>query len=566
MKRVVDRLVDALAQINIDTYFIVTGGAIAPFVDAVSSKNYYCFQHEQAAVMAAEGYFRASGKIPVVLVTSGPGFQNVVNGVCGCWFDSIPCLVVSGQVNIEESLDKITSRPRQVGFQEMNIVGMISEFTKFATRITSLDSVPEVFSTALSSAFSGRMGPAVIDFPVNIQMMDFNEFYIKIQNDPVVYTQVPDVKTLLSNSQRPLVIIGNGARKSQKLVDWISVPFVTTWAAIDIISHDHPLRVGCHGVYGDRVSNYAIQNADLLVILGSRLDTRQTGGKLHLFSQHSKKIMVDIDEDEIHKLDERGIKIDVPIVGTVESFIEQVTVEPRKEWCDIINNWKKNFGIESTRKGNVYPFLSNLPLPDECIVIPDQGGNLIWTMQNIKVHSNIKVFTNLGNSSMGWALPAAIGAAIANKGVPIVCIEGDGGIQMNIQELLTIAKLGLPITIIILNNQGYGIMKQFQDSYFGGRYTATSSSDVYGKPEGVDFVEIARAYGIEAHRTLDVKISTQGPVLYDVPIDADQKIFPKLEFGNSLENMTPYMTHLHKHMIVEPTKPNTENGWVFVKE
>jgi acetolactate synthase-1/2/3 large subunit len=566
MNRVVDRLVYALDAVHIDTYFLVTGGAIAPFVDAVSSKNYYCFQHEQAAVMAAEGYFRASGKIPVVLVTSGPGFQNVVNGVCGCWFDSIPCLIVSGQVNTEESLDKINSRPRQVGFQEMNIVGMISEFTKFATRIADAESVPKIFNQALSSAFSGRMGPAVIDFPVNIQMMVSDEFYIKIEKNIIVQTQIPDINTLISSSQRPLIIIGNGARMSQKLKDWLNIPFVTSWAAIDIISHDHPLRVGCHGVYGDRVSNYAIQNADLLIVLGSRLDTRQTGGKLRLFSQYSKKIMVDIDANEIYKLVERGIKIDVPIVGTVNSFIEQIVMEPRDDWCSTINRWKDSFGVEATRKGNVYPFLSNIPFPSECIVIPDQGGNLIWTMQTIKVHSNIKVFTNLGNSSMGWALPAAIGAAIANKDVPIICIEGDGGIQMNIQELLTIAKLGLPITIIILNNQGYGIMKQFQDSYFGGRYTATSSSDVYGKAAGIDFVEIARAYGIEAHRTLDVKISTKGPVLYDVPIDSDQKIFPKLEFGNSLENMTPYMSHLSKYMIVEPVKPSTGNKWVFVKE
>jgi acetolactate synthase-1/2/3 large subunit len=284
MNRVVDRLVDALSKIDIDTYFIVTGGAIAPFVDAVYLKRYFCFQHEQAAVMAAEGYFRTSGKIPVVLVTSGPGFQNTVNGVCGCWFDSIPCLVVSGQVNVNESLDKNTARPRQVGFQEMNIVKMISEFTKFSTKVTSPESVPEIFSSALSSAMSDRMGPAVIDFPVNIQMMDSVEFSIKIQKSIVPKTQLPDINKLISNSQRPLVIVGNGSRSSQKIKDWLNVPFVTTWAAIDIITHDHPLRIGCHGVYGDRVSNYAVQNADLLIVLGSRLDTRQTGGKLALFT------------------------------------------------------------------------------------------------------------------------------------------------------------------------------------------------------------------------------------------------------------------------------------------
>jgi acetolactate synthase-1/2/3 large subunit len=174
-----------------------------------------------------------------------------------------------------------------------------------------------------------------------------------------------------------------------------------------------------------------------------------------------------------------------------------------------------------------------------------------------------RLFTNLGNSSMGWALPAAIGAAIGTEGkVPIVCIEGDGGIQMNIQELRTLAALGLPVTVIVVNNQGYGIIRQFQDSYFGSRYTATSSAEVFGTSDGMDFTKIAEAYGIKGHKTLDVVVSTTTPVLYDAPIDSTQKIFPKLEFGNSLENMTPYRTDLHVHMIVKPVAPNAVSGWV----
>lgn len=555
-------IIEELANHGIDTYFLVTGGAIAPFVDAVGTSSrvkYYCFQHEQAAAMAAEGYYRASGKIGVVLVTSGPGVQNIVNGLCGCWYDSIPCLFITGQVSSKESLDTIHSRPRQVGFQEMPVIEMVKPFTKFASKIGNVNEVPVLFSLALTEMNNGRKGPAVIDFPVNLQMEMKTEKEVKftVRNRPDYTLGVTnDVYMAISKAQRPLVVLGNGARGTD-IVRWLNVPFVTSWAAIDMVSHDHPLRVGAHGVYGDRVANYAVQNADLLVILGSRLDTRQTGGNLKLFSRESKKIMVDIDMGEMRKLEERGMPIDIALQGTVAQFIQEVTMEPRPEWEATISEWKKEFGVEFPREGNVYPFLSSLKLPEECIIVPDQGGNMVWTMQSLRLNGKQKLFTNLGNSSMGWALPAAIGAAIGTGGrVPIVCIEGDGGIQMNIQELRTLAHYKLPVIVIVLNNQGYGIIRQFQDSYFDSRYIATSANDV----AGIDFLQIAKAYGISGQRTEDVSLAPR-PFLYDVPIDPKQKIIPKLEFGNALENMTPYRTDLHKHMIIPPFPPNIISGW-----
>jgi len=565
----ISALIDQLADNGIDTYFLVTGGAIAPYVDAIGQTarvKYYCFQHEQGAAMAAEGYYRASGKIGAVLVTSGPGAQNLINGICGCWFDSIPCLFITGQVNVKESLDSIESRPRQLGFQEMPVVSMVSTCSKFSCKINNVSEVASVFSNAIMSMTSGRPGPAVVDFPVNIQMdCAPDQFCFKIEKYSEPEVVIPsEVETLVREAKRPLVIVGNGARSAkEELAAWLNVPFVTTWAAVDMTSHDHPLRVGSHGVYGDRVANYALQNADLLIILGSRMDTRQTGGNLSLCSRESKRIMVDIDSEEIAKLGERGFPIHVPIIGSVASFIRQVSISSPHEWIDTLATWKEAFGVETTREGNVYPFLSNLNLPEECIIIPDQGGNLIWTMQTMRLNGKQRLFTNLGNSSMGWSLPAAIGASIGTNGkVPIVCIEGDGGIQMNIQELRTLASLGLPVSVIVLNNQGYGIIRQFQDSYFGSRYTATSSSDVFGTSDGIDFKKIAEAYGIQSFRSLEVEVTTSGPVLYDAPIDSTQKIFPKLEFGNSLENMSPYRTELHEHMIVKPVAPNAASGWV----
>lgn len=561
---IVERLVDSLADLDIDTYFLVTGGAIAPFVDAVGRSTrakYYCFHHEQAAAMAAEGYYRAGGKIAVVMTTSGPGAQNIINGLCGCWFDSIPVLFITGQVNAKESLDSIKSKPRQIGFQEMPIVSMVADCTKFSTKIENAQTVFAQFSTVLSAMVSDRPGPGLIDFPVNIQMEQSPDDSIKITKNIPLPTIITDAtRELIQSSKRPLLVLGAGARPIDP--EWLTVPFVTTWAAFDIVPHDHPMRVGCHGVYGDRVANYAIQNADLLIILGSRLDARQVGGNNSLFSRESNRIMVDIDPDEIEKCNERGLRIDVGIVAPVSSFVEQVKLDGRPVWFNTLNTWKSEFGTEITREGNVYKYLESIQLPDECIIIPDQGGNLIWTMQSLKLKGKQRLFTNLGNSSMGWSIAASIGAAIATGSkVPIVCIEGDGGIQMNIQELATIKSLQLPVTILVLNNTGYGIMRQFQDSYFSSRYTATSAKDVFGDADGLDFVKIAEAYGIEAKRTDVTPISNDKPILFDVPIVSTQKIFPKLEFGNSLENMTPFRNELHKFMIISPVQPNIPKGW-----
>ena len=570
---IVDHLIDTLANVNITHYFIVTGGAIAPFVDAVgrsSRAKYYCFQHEQAAAMAAEGYYRASGKIAVVLVTSGPGVQNILNGVCGCWYDSIPAIFISGQVNMNESLDSIKSIPRQVGFQECPVEYMFLSITKYSIKIKRSSEVGNIFQSALNLIRNGRRGPVLIDFPVNIQTEKaFEKFTL---NYEIFNTTAPSINidNYIKESKRPIVVLGNGARDSINTVKtWLetsNIPFVTSWAAADLVEHSNPLRIGYIGVYGDRIANFALQNADLVLILGSRMDTRQTGGNLQSCAREAIKIMVDIDKNEIDKLNERGFTINVPIVSSVEQFFNnnKACVKDNGEWINSINNLKKTYVSEPNRKdGDVYSILENIVFPKNCIIIPDCGGNLVWAMQSIKLNHTQKLFSNYGNSSMGYSLPAAIGAAIGtDKEVPIVCICGDGGIQMNIQELHTVSRLNLPITFIIINNLGYGIIRQFQDQYFGSRYTATSSEEVFGCENGLDIVKIATAYGISAQRSYDISISGSKPILYDVLIDPAQKIFPKLEFGNSLEHMYPYISSLNDHMIINKTDPIINVGWI----
>jgi acetolactate synthase-1/2/3 large subunit len=554
-----DYIIETLYLNGIDTYFVITGGAIVPFINAIARNpkvKYYCFQHEQSAAMAAEGYYRSCGKIAGVCVTSGPGVQNILNGVCGCWYDSVPAFFISGQVNTAEDLSNFVSKPRQTGFQEMPVADMFRDVTKESLHVPDVLKVRHTLTRLIQTMKTPRYGPVLMDLPVNIQMSSLEGLHpsrILSTRDHQKHTY--DISKFVQESKRPLVIFGHGVKladATKEALDFVEksgIPFLVSWGAFDICGTDHPLRLGSPGVYGDRYANYAIQNADLLISIGSRLDSRQIGGNASLFSKHSKKIMVDIDDHEITKMGEKGVNIDFRVNENVKDFLQNVIIGqiPNIEhWLTNLKLWKGKYSVEKAREGDsaVYDYLGDLfdKIEDDCIVIPDQGGNLVWTMQSAKLKEGQKLFTNFGNSSMGFALPAAIGAAIGS-GKKVYCIDGDGGFQMNVQELLTVKKYDLPIEIIILNNSGYGIIKQFQDSYFGSKYTATSKSDVFG--DEVDFVKIAEAYGVKTLR--------------DIPIPETQKIYPKLEFGNSLENMTPYIDFESDMLVPVPSKKKL--GW-----
>lgn len=565
-----DYIIETLYLNGIDTYFVITGGAIVPFINAIARNpkvKYYCFQHEQSAAMAAEGYYRSSGKTAGVVVTSGPGVQNLLNGVCGCWYDSVPAFFISGQVNTKEDLSNFKSKPRQTGFQEMPVAKMFEDVTKKSLHVPELGQLEGVLSELLTELKTPRYGPVLMDLPVNLQMTTIEDVNINLVTHSRRVTPQYDISKYVHNSQRPVIIFGHGVKlagaekEAIEFAEKTKIPFLVSWGAFDICGTDHPLRIGSPGVYGDRVANYAIQNADLIISIGSRLDSRQIGGSGPMFSVHSKKIMVDVDIHEINKMPEKDVPIDLGIVSDAKNFFDSVIIgvplgdgsgwgenrcKKYEIWLEKIYEWKRKYTQEKSREGDsaVYDYLDGFfnDLPDDCIVIPDQGGNLVWTMQSAKLKDGQKLFTNFGNSSMGFALPCAIGAAIGS-GKKVYCIDGDGGFQMNIQELLTVKKYDLPIEIIILNNSGYGIIKQFQDSYFNSKYIATSKSDVFG--DEVDFVKIAEAYGVKT--------------LQDIPIPETQKIYPKLEFGNSLENMTPYID-FEKDMVV-PVPPKKKLGW-----
>jgi acetolactate synthase-1/2/3 large subunit len=381
-----------------------------------------------------------------------------------------------------------------------------------------------------------------------------------------------DITEYIYKSKRPVVLFGHGVKlagaekEAMEFIKNTKLPFLVSWGAFDICGTNHPLRIGSPGVYGDRVANYTVQNADLIISIGSRLDSRQIGGNGPMFSPHSKKIMVDIDVEEINKMPEKGVKIDLGIVSDAKNFLKNVIVHSRDEpihpeynthdgnitfsriyiWVQKINEWRQKYSEEKSRESDsiVYDYLNVFfkSLPDDCIIIPDIGSNLVWTIQSAILKESQKLFTNLGNASMGFAIPAAIGAAIATN-LPIYVIIGDGGLQMNIQELQTIKTYNLPIHITVLDNGGYGMIKQFQDNYFKSNYCATSKTDLYNG--NVDFTRIADSYGI---KNFD-----------HVTIPETQRIYPKLMFGDSLENMSPYI-QFEDDMIVQ-VPPKKKQGW-----
>ena len=566
-----DYIIETLYLNGIDTYFVITGGAIVPFINAIAQNpkvKYYCFQHEQSAAMAAEGYYRASGKTAGVVVTSGPGVQNILNGVCGCWYDSIPAFFISGQVNTKEDLSNFKSKPRQTGFQEMPVAKLFEDVVKKSLYVPQLSHVGPILRELLLDLKTPRYGPVLMDLPVNLQMSSIEDVEpFEVVPHLQLGTTSYDISSYIHDSKRPVVIFGHGVKlagaekEAMEFIEKTQLPFLVSWGAFDICATDHPLRIGSPGVYGDRVANYAIQNADLVISVGSRLDSRQIGGSGPMFSVHSKKIMVDIDVEEINKMPEKGVKIDLSIVSDAKNFFDNAIIgvpigdgtgwddtpiTHRLLWTQKINEWKQKYSEEKSREGDsvVYDYLNGLfkSLPDDCIIIPDIGSNLVWTIQSAILKEGQKLFTNLGNASMGFAIPAAIGAAIATNR-PVYVIIGDGGLQMNIQELQTIKTYTLPIHVTVLDNGGYGMIKQFQDNYFKSNYCATSKTDLYNG--NIDFTRIADSYGI---KNFD-----------HVTIPETQRIYPKLMFGDSLENMSPYI-QFEDDMVV-PVPPKKKQGW-----
>jgi acetolactate synthase-1/2/3 large subunit len=585
---VAEYILKFLVSKKVSDVFLITGGAISFVVDEFSrNKNikYKCVAHEQAAAMMADAYSRVGKGLGATMVTSGPGAQNLVTGIACSWFDSIPVIHISGQVNsFELSSSHIsTKKVRQVGFQETDFVSIVKPITKFAYQLKNPNEIKYVLEKAFYLANEGRPGPVLIDIPMDFQRSKINLKKLqsfkspKKKNKKIILNNIYKVKDLLNKSIRPILVVGGGIRISksinelEKFLKKIDVPIVTTWSGLDTIDYNNKNYIGCIGVYGSRAANFAVQNSDLVLNLGSRLDTRITGGKPETFARSAKVVSIDIDENELNK--QRGLKIYLKINEDLSKFLSTFNLTLKKfkfsardDWKSICQKWKikypnvKNIYYKQKKFVNPYCFIDRLSekLNKKDIIITDDGGHLTWTIQAFKVKKGQRVFSAFGNSPMGYAFPAALGASIANKQQRIICIDGDGSIQINIQELQTMVANKLPVKLFVINNDGYGIIKQFQELYLKKRYEASIPSKGVTNP---DFNKISNAYGInyseiknnkQIDKILNKVLNSKRPEFINVIIDPNQKIIPKLQFGNPIEDLSPLLSRseFKKNMII----------------
>ena len=567
-----DYVLDFLVKKKVKKVFLITGGAISFMVDAFSRNKkikYISVAHEQGAAMMADSYSRLGPNFSCTMVTSGPGATNLLTGIACSYFDSIPSLHICGQVNTyeQQSSNKSTLNVRQVGFQETDIVNISKPITKFSYKLSNPNEIKYILEKSYNIATSGRPGPVLIDIPMDLQRVKINPRNLKSfkpekeKKIKKIDSKINFIIRQLKKSKKPVIILGGGIKyakaekKLQIFLKNLDVPIVTTWSGVDLIDHSNKKYIGNIGVYGSRAANFTIQNSDLFLSLGTRLDTRVTGGVPKNFARKAKKIMVDIDRNELNK--KRGLKIDHKVQDNVKNFIERFINKnshkiSKRKWLNRCFDWKnkyplvqKNFAKDK-KFVNPYILIDYLSkiLSKRDVIIADDGGHLTWTLQAFKVKYGQKLFSAFGNSPMGYSLPASIGACIAKNKSRVICIDGDGSIQINLQELHTIDKLKLPIKIFILNNNGYGIIKQFQELYLGKRFEASGKG-----VSNPNFRKIAEAFNINYnilsdHRDLNKLnriISSKKPEIIEVMLKPNQKIIPKLQFGNPIEDMSPLL-------------------------
>ena len=567
-----DYVLDFLVKKKVKKVFLITGGAISFMVDAFSRNKkikYISVAHEQGAAMMADSYSRLGPNFSCTMVTSGPGATNLLTGIACSYFDSIPSLHICGQVNTyeQQSSNKSTLNVRQVGFQETDIVNISKPITKFSYKLSNPNEIKYILEKSYNIATSGRPGPVLIDIPMDLQRVKIKPRNLKSfkpekeKKIKKIDSKINFIIRQLKKSKKPVIILGGGIKyakaekKLQIFLKNLDVPIVTTWSGVDLIDHSNKKYIGNIGVYGSRAANFTIQNSDLFLSLGTRLDTRVTGGVPKNFARKAKKIMVDIDRNELNK--KRGLKIDHKVQDNVKNFIERFINKnshkiSKRKWLNRCFDWKnkyplvqKNFAKDK-KFVNPYILIDYLSkiLSKRDVIIADDGGHLTWTLQAFKVKYGQKLFSAFGNSPMGYSLPASIGACIAKNKSRVICIDGDGSIQINLQELHTIDKLKLPIKIFILNNNGYGIIKQFQELYLGKRFEASGKG-----VSNPNFRKIAEAFNINYnilsdHRDLNKLnriISSKKPEIIEVMLKPNQKIIPKLQFGNPIEDMSPLL-------------------------
>lgn len=556
---VADYIIKFLADHGIKDIFLVSGGGIMYLLDSVGRNkkiNYICNNHEQACATAAEAYARVKNSIGVCMVTTGPGGTNAITGVAGAWVDSIPLFVISGQV--KRALIADYKAIRQCGPQEINIIDMVKPITKYAKTIMKPESIRYEFEKAFYLAQNGRPGPVWLNIPLDVQGSEVNEKKlvsfippVKKENRMQLIQNVNQVITLLSKSQRPILILGHGIRLAhaetyvEKLVDKLGIPVLVTLNGIDLIPHDHTLFVGHFGPSGQRRANFALQNTDLILSIGASLNIASTGFDFKGFAPKAKKVMVNIDAAAMEK---SMIDIDMKIQSDAQEFIKEfLKIKSDKKtsmptlWIKAIKYWKQKYPLiiedfyKDKKHVNSYVFMDTLSglLTSKDILVTGMGLDVVSFFQVFKVKKDQRAFVNKNFGQMGWCLPAAVGACIANNKKRTILVTGDGSIQFNLQELGTIAHNKLPIKIFIFNNQGYKSIRDTQSGFFEGRYVGANFKSGLSNPNfkklaetyNIPYADISNNYDISGKIMTALKI--QGPSLFEVNIDYNQTRIPK---------------------------------------
>lgn len=559
-----------LKKQGITHVYELSGGMITHLLDAIAEVkgiDIITMHHEQGASFAADGMARITNKPGVALATSGPGATNLLTGIASCYFDSVPGLFITGQVNPNEQRGE--KHIRQLGFQETDIVAMAEPIVKKAFRVTSPQDIPYIFIEAYKIAISGRPGPVVIDVPMDMQRAEIEIGEIElIEREKNSVTVLDDLffsklKKDIVKSNKPLILAGRGVRASasekefREFAESMNIPVVTSLMGIDLLPYEHNLRIGFIGSYGNRWANMAIGYSDFLIVIGSRLDIRQTGVNTIDFKGAKTIYHIDCEDGEINNRvkDCEKVLVDVEdFLTAANGFYSKNGIDGTKfnAWISDLHALRKEWSDEKELAGRIAGINPNILLHQisrssakAVSFLADVGSHQMWTAQSLELHEGQTFVTSGGMGAMGFALPASIGVCLANDKKPVVCIAGDGGFQLNIQELQTIVRNDLPIKMIVLNNRCLGMIRQFQDSYFQGRYQSTFWG--YNPP---DFEAVAKAYTIDAFSVNDEKSIEEGlkrmwqdenkPFLLQIMIDPHTNVYPKMAYGNPITQMEPF--------------------------
>jgi acetolactate synthase-1/2/3 large subunit len=583
-----DVVAEFLAENGVKHVFAISGGASLHLIHSIAETKgtgFVCPQHEQAGAMAADGYARVTGGLGCAVATSGPGATNLITGICSSYYDSVPVLYLTGQVATFRSQGN--TGVRQIGFQETDTVSICRTITKYAVLVTDPYRIRYELQKAVSIARAGRPGPVLVDIPDDLQRMDIDPSKLieYRETEDEGRPQAPDAVVdqcleVLRQAKRPVIILGWGIHlahaedEARALVRLLNAPVAMTWAALDLLPGDDPLAVGGFGTHGVRFANFAVQNADAVLSIGSRLDTKATGTPPSTFAREAKVMMVDIDPAEIGKFASLGVKLHLGIQADAKAFVGALlkrlggeALPGQSPWLAQVAAWKRRYpaclpAYADEVRVNPYWMVQKLSeaLAEGEVIFSDTGCALAWMMQGFNFKAGQRYFHAFNNTPMGYGLPGAVGASFAKPGARIICISGDGSLQMNIQELATVVRHNLPIKILLINNHGHSMVQQTQEMWLGGHYYATSVEGGLAFP---DFVAVARAYGIPADTVelnadipgaLRKMLDSEGPYLLNVEIDPTHRVVPQVKFGRPNEDADPLLERPEflSNMLVKP--------------